>query len=74
MKQHLERRRRALSTRIRGDIWRGGGEELFQLESEVMDLKLDMEESVPVVPSPVTVDQMLGVTLVAEKVWVKIQQ
>ena len=51
-----------------------GGEELFQLESEVMDLKLDMEESVPVVPSPVLVDQMLGVTLVAEKVWVKIQQ
>ena len=42
-----------------------------------MDLKLDIEtppldESMPtpMVPSPVTVDQMLGVTLVTEKVWI----
>jgi len=33
-----------------------------------MDLKSDMEESHPMVLSPVSVDQMLGVTLVTEKV------
>ena len=36
-----------------------------------MDLKSDMEESQQIALSPVTVDQMLGVTLVTEKVLIE---